>query len=59
MFDFPANIIFVKVTKGLYPEKIYTLCQILQEFFPAHPIVVLSGINLFQEMDKELPTTKI
>ncbi|MGP0129351.1 MAG: hypothetical protein ACTMUP_08905 [cyanobacterium endosymbiont of Rhopalodia musculus] len=59
MFNFPANILVVTVTKGLFYRKIHTICQIWQEFFLDYPIVVLSRLNFFKEMEKKLQATKI
>ncbi|MFN7528202.1 MAG: NAD(P)H-dependent glycerol-3-phosphate dehydrogenase [Dolichospermum sp.] len=51
--------IFVTATKGLEPKTTYTPSQIWQEIFPNHPVVVLSGPNLSQEIVRELPAATV
>jgi glycerol-3-phosphate dehydrogenase (NAD(P)+) len=49
------EIIFVTATKGLDPQTTYTPSQTWQTQFPHHSVVVLSGPNLSQEIEQELP----
>ncbi|MBW4612029.1 MAG: NAD(P)H-dependent glycerol-3-phosphate dehydrogenase [Desmonostoc vinosum HA7617-LM4] len=51
--------IFVTATKGLDPQTTSTPSQIWQKTFPHHPIVVLSGPNLSQEIQQELPAATV
>jgi glycerol-3-phosphate dehydrogenase (NAD(P)+) len=51
--------IFVTATKGLEPKTTYTPSQIWQAAFPDHPVVVLSGPNLSQEIAQELPAATV
>ncbi len=51
--------IFVTATKGLEPQTTYTPSQIWQATFPNHPVVVLSGPNLSQEIAQELPAATV
>ncbi len=53
------HIIFVSATKGLDPQTTSTPCQIWQEAFPDHPVVVLSGPNLSQEIQRGLPAATV
>lgn len=53
------EIIFVTATKGLDPQTTCTPSQIWQEAFPNHPVVVLSGPNLSQEIQQELPAATV
>ncbi|MCX7595222.1 MAG: NAD(P)H-dependent glycerol-3-phosphate dehydrogenase [Fischerella sp.] len=54
-----SEIIFVTATKGLDPETTCTPSQIWQQAFPKNPIVVLSGPNLSQEIQQELPAATV
>src|SRR5689334_22374742 len=47
--------IFVTATKGLDPTTSATPSQIWQAAFPHHAVVVLSGPNLSEEIQKSLP----
>jgi glycerol-3-phosphate dehydrogenase (NAD(P)+) len=51
--------IFVSATKGLDPQTTCTPCQIWQGSFPTHPIAVLSGPNLSQEIEQGLPAATV
>jgi len=51
--------IFVTATKGLDPQTMNTPSQIWQRIFPQHPVVVLSGPNLSQEIMQELPAATV
>ncbi|QSJ20919.1 NAD(P)H-dependent glycerol-3-phosphate dehydrogenase [Nostoc sp. UHCC 0702] len=51
--------IFVTATKGLDPQTISTPSQIWQTAFPNHPVVVLSGPNLSEEIQKSLPAATV
>jgi len=53
------NTIIVTVTKGLDPTTTRTPSQIWQTAFPRHPIVVLSGPNLSEEIRQELPAATV
>jgi glycerol-3-phosphate dehydrogenase (NAD(P)+) len=55
----PDKVIFVTATKGLDPETTCTPSQIWQDKFPTHPVVVLSGPNLSQEIQQELPAATV
>jgi glycerol-3-phosphate dehydrogenase (NAD(P)+) len=54
----PGTII-VTATKGLDPETTQTPSQIWRGTFPDHPIVVLSGPNLSQEIERGLPAATV
>jgi glycerol-3-phosphate dehydrogenase (NAD(P)+) len=51
--------IFVTATKGLDSQTKNTPSQIWQTIFPQHPVVVLSGPNLSQEIMQELPAATV
>ncbi|MGJ5674143.1 MAG: NAD(P)H-dependent glycerol-3-phosphate dehydrogenase [Nostochopsis sp.] len=53
------EIIFVTATKGLDLQTTCTPSQIWQEAFPKNPVVVLSGPNLSQEIQQELPAATV
>ncbi|BAZ68786.1 NAD-dependent glycerol-3-phosphate dehydrogenase domain-containing protein [Fischerella sp. NIES-4106] len=53
------KIIFVTATKGLDLQTTCTPSQIWQEAFPNNPVVVLSGPNLSQEIQQELPAATV
>ncbi|MCU0567570.1 MAG: NAD(P)H-dependent glycerol-3-phosphate dehydrogenase [Oculatellaceae cyanobacterium Prado106] len=55
----PSHTILVSATKGLDPESRRTPAQIWQMTFPEHPVVVLSGPNLSQEIEQGLPTATV
>lgn len=46
-------------TKGLDPATTLTPSRILQQAFPQHPIVVLSGPNLSKEIEAGLPAATV
>lgn len=52
-------LILVSATKGLDPETTHTPSQIWQAALPDHPIVVLSGPNLSQEIELGLPAATV
>ncbi|WP_026735409.1 NAD(P)H-dependent glycerol-3-phosphate dehydrogenase [Fischerella sp. PCC 9605] len=56
---FSQEIIFVTATKGLDLQTTCTPSQIWQEAFPKNPVVVLSGPNLSQEIQQELPAATV
>ncbi|MBE9054083.1 NAD(P)H-dependent glycerol-3-phosphate dehydrogenase [Nostocales cyanobacterium LEGE 11386] len=58
-FPLSAKTIFVTATKGLEPETTCTPSQIWQTAFPNHAVVVLSGPNLSQEIQQELPAATV
>lgn len=58
-FPLSPETIFVTATKGLEPETTCTPSQIWQSVFPNHPVVVLSGPNLSQEIQKSLPAASV
>ncbi|MBH8566932.1 NAD(P)H-dependent glycerol-3-phosphate dehydrogenase [Nostoc sp. CENA67] len=51
--------IFVTATKGLDPQTTSTPSQIWQTAFPNHPVVVLSGPNLSEEIQQSLPAATV
>ncbi|HEY9642281.1 MAG TPA: NAD(P)H-dependent glycerol-3-phosphate dehydrogenase [Coleofasciculaceae cyanobacterium] len=51
--------ILVTATKGLDPSTRQTPAQIWQAAFPVHPVVVLSGPNLSEEIRQGLPTATV
>lgn len=51
--------IFVTATKGLDPQTTCTPSQVWQTAFPDHAVVVLSGPNLSQEIEQELPAATV
>ena len=53
------SALIVTATKGLDFETTKTPSQILQEAFPHHPIIVLSGPNLSKEIQKGLPAATV
>jgi glycerol-3-phosphate dehydrogenase (NAD(P)+) len=58
-FPVSPQTIFVTATKGLDPQTSLTPSQIWQTAFPHHPVVVLSGPNLSQEIQQELPAATV
>lgn len=55
----PQDLILVTATKGLDPETTRTPSQIWQAAFPNHSVVVLSGPNLSQEIQQQLPAATV
>jgi glycerol-3-phosphate dehydrogenase (NAD(P)+) len=55
----PDSAILVTATKGLDPATRQTPAQIWQAAFPSHPVVVLSGPNLSEEIRQGLPTATV
>ncbi len=55
----PEKTILVTATKGLDPDTTQTPSQIFAAMFPAHPVAVLSGPNLSQEIDRGLPAATV
>ncbi|MBK1986641.1 NAD(P)H-dependent glycerol-3-phosphate dehydrogenase [Sphaerospermopsis aphanizomenoides BCCUSP55] len=53
------EIIFVTATKGLDPQTTGTPSKILQTEFPDHSVVVLSGPNLSEEIEQQLPAASV
>jgi glycerol-3-phosphate dehydrogenase (NAD(P)+) len=58
-FPLSPDTIFVTATKGLDPQTTCTPSQVWQTAFPHHPVVVLSGPNLSQEIELELPAATV
>jgi glycerol-3-phosphate dehydrogenase (NAD(P)+) len=54
-----AGQILVSATKGLDPATRSTAAQLWQAAFPTHPVVVLSGPNLSEEIRQGLPTATV
>jgi glycerol-3-phosphate dehydrogenase (NAD(P)+) len=59
MLPISPDTIFLTATKGLDPQTTCTPSQIWQEAFPNNPVVVLSGPNLSQEIQQELPAATV
>lgn len=57
--DISPNLILVTATKGLDRATLKTPTQLWQTAFPNHPIVVLSGPNLSQEIQAGLPAATV
>jgi glycerol-3-phosphate dehydrogenase (NAD(P)+) len=57
--NLPPRVILVSATKGLDANSLKTPAQLLQEAFPANPLVVLSGPNLSQELAAGLPAATV
>jgi glycerol-3-phosphate dehydrogenase (NAD(P)+) len=55
----PADAILVTATKGLDLETTLTPSQIFRATFPNHPVAVLSGPNLSQEIAAGLPAATV
>lgn len=55
----PDSVIFVSVAKGLDAATRQTPSQIWQAAFPDHPVVVLSGPNLSEEIKQGLPAATV
>jgi glycerol-3-phosphate dehydrogenase (NAD(P)+) len=55
----PASTVIVTATKGLDAATTHTPSQIWQAAFPTHPVVVLSGPNLSQEIQRGLPAATV
>lgn len=55
----PAATILVSATKGLDPTTQFTASQLWQAAYPNHPIVVLSGPNLSEEIQAGLPAATV
>jgi glycerol-3-phosphate dehydrogenase (NAD(P)+) len=58
-YSLSPETIFVTATKGLEPDTTCTPTQIWQTVFPQHPVVVLSGPNLSQEIQMQLPAATV
>jgi glycerol-3-phosphate dehydrogenase (NAD(P)+) len=54
-----SELILVTATKGLDPKTTQTPSQIWQQAFPHNPVVVLSGPNLSQEIEQQLPAATV
>lgn len=57
--SFSPETILVTATKGLDPTTTLTPSQIWQAAFPTHPVVVLCGPNLSQEIQQRLPAATV
>lgn len=55
----PTSTIIVSATKGLDPTTQFTASQLWQATYPNHPIVVLSGPNLSEEIQSGLPAATV
>ncbi|MEO1637016.1 MAG: NAD(P)H-dependent glycerol-3-phosphate dehydrogenase, partial [Cyanobacteria bacterium J06631_9] len=55
----PTSAILVTATKGLDPATTQTPSQIFATAFPEHPVAVLSGPNLSQEIEQGLPAATV
>lgn len=55
----PPEAILVSATKGLDPATRQTASQLWQTAFPDHPIAVLSGPNLSEEIQQGLPAATV
>ncbi|MEN9251694.1 MAG: NAD(P)H-dependent glycerol-3-phosphate dehydrogenase, partial [Thermostichales cyanobacterium BF4_bins_65] len=55
----PAGTVLVSATKGLDPKTRQTPARLWQQAFPEVPVVVLSGPNLSQEIQKGLPAATV
>jgi len=51
--------IFVSVVKGIHPRSFKRMSQIIQEYLPKVPLVVLSGPTIAGEVAKQIPTTAV
>ncbi|MGF1990821.1 MAG: NAD(P)H-dependent glycerol-3-phosphate dehydrogenase [Nostoc sp. ZfuVER08] len=58
-FSLSPETIFITATKGLDPQTTCTPSQIWQTIFPNHAVVVLSGPNLSQEIQMQLPAATV
>lgn len=58
-FPLSPETIFVTATKGLDTQTTCTPSQIWQTEFPEHPVVVLSGPNLSEEIAQSLPAATV
>lgn len=54
-----SDTILVSATKGLDPATQFTASQLWQTAYPDHPIVVLSGPNLSEEIQQGLPAATV
>jgi len=61
MQDWPLSpeTILISATKGLDPQTLQTPALLWQQAFPQVPVVVLSGPNLSQEIQKGLPAATV
>ncbi len=57
--NLPPETILVTATKGLDPATTLTPSRIFQATFPHHPVVVVSGPNLSQEITQGLPAATV
>jgi glycerol-3-phosphate dehydrogenase (NAD(P)+) len=55
----PAHTVIVSATKGLDAATLQTPLRIWQAAFPQHPMVVISGPNLAQEIEEGLPAATV
>ncbi|MDF5707347.1 MAG: NAD(P)H-dependent glycerol-3-phosphate dehydrogenase [Nostoc sp. S4] len=58
-FPLSQQTIFITATKGLDPQTTCMPSQIWQTIFPNHAVVVLSGPNLSQEIQQQLPAATV
>jgi glycerol-3-phosphate dehydrogenase (NAD(P)+) len=55
----PENTIVIDVAKGIENKTLLTMSQVISEFRPELPYVVLSGPSHAEEVIKKLPTTLV
>ena len=53
------NKIFVSVVKGIHPKSFKRSSEIIQEYLPKVPLVVLSGPTIAGEVAQGIPTTAV
>lgn len=51
--------LFVSVVKGIHPKSFKRMSEIIQEYLPKVPLVVLSGPTIAGEVAKGIPTTAV
>lgn len=51
--------VFVSVVKGIHPKSYKRMSEIIQEYLPQVPLVVLSGPTIAGEVAQRIPTTAV
>jgi glycerol-3-phosphate dehydrogenase (NAD(P)+) len=51
--------VFVSVVKGIHPKSFKRMSEIIQEYLPKVPLVVLSGPTIAGEVAQRIPTTAV
>ena len=51
--------VFVSVVKGIHPKSFKRMSEIIQEYLPKIPLVVLSGPTIAGEVAQRIPTTAV